>query len=199
MNIPLETQLLTPEDLANMPDGGAGFELVDGRLVELHMGVLSCLVSGMLYSLLAAHCHGKRLGWVFPQESEFQYDPDAPRKVRKPDAAFIRRDCLPESEWAAGFCHIVPDLAAEVVSPNDKFDEVDTKIEEYLRLGVRLVWVVSLQTRQVYVHRADGSMTKVRENEELSGEDLIPGFRCRVNDLFPTARITGPTPNGSQS
>ena len=99
MNIPLETQLLTPEDLLNLPDGGAGFELVDGRLVELHMSVLSCMVAGMLHALLVAYCHPKRLGWVFPQDSEFQYDPDAPRKVRKPDAAFIRLDRLPDSEW----------------------------------------------------------------------------------------------------
>jgi Uma2 family endonuclease len=198
MNIPLETQLLTPEDLLNLPDGGAGFELVDGRLVELHMSVLSCMVAGMLHALLVAYCHPKRLGWVFPQDSEFQYDPDAPRKVRKPDAAFIRLDRLPDSEWAKGFCHVVPDLAVEVISPNDTFDEVDTKVEEYLRLGVQIVWVVSLQTRQVYVHRADGTMAKVRENEELSGEGLIPGFRCRVSDLFPTGRITGPTPNGSR-
>ncbi len=65
-------------------------------------------------------------------------------------------------------------------------------------LPVQTVWVVSLQTRQVYVHRADGSMTKVRENSELTGEDVIPGFRCRVNDQFPTGQITEPTPNGTQ-
>jgi len=199
MNMLLETPSLTPDDLLNMKDEGKGFELVDGRLVEQHVSVLSCLVSGMVYALLAAHCHSKRLGWVLPQESGFQYDPTAPKKVRKPDAAFIRQDRLPESEWSEGYCHIVPDLAVEVISPNDTFDEVDRKIEEYLRLGVRLVWVVSLVTRQVYIHRHDGTIAKVRENEELSGEDVIPGFRCRVSDLFPTARITSPAPNGSQS
>jgi Uma2 family endonuclease len=198
MNIPLETQLLAAEDLLDLPDSGAGFELVDGRLVEQHMSVLSCLVAGRLCALLFAYCEANRLGWVFPQESEFQYDPDAPRKVRKPDTAFIRLDRLPQSELAAGFCHIVPDLAVEVISPHDKFDEVDTKVEEYLRLGVRLVWVVSLQTRQVYVHRLDGTMAKVREDGELSGEDVVPGFRCRVRDIFPTGQDLTET-NGSGS
>jgi Uma2 family endonuclease len=73
----------------------------------------------------------------------------------------------------------------EVVSPNDLFDEVDVKVEEFLRAGTRLIWVVGVETRQVYVHRADGSMSKVRADQELDGEDLLPGFRCRVDTLFP--------------
>jgi Uma2 family endonuclease len=197
MNLLLDNRSLTPEDLLNMGDAGKGFELIDGRLVEQHVSVLSCLVSGRLYALLFAHCEANQLGWLFPHETGFQYDPAAPKKVRKPDAAFIRRDRLPESEWSAGFCHVVPDLAVEVVSPNDTFDEVDTKVEEYLRLGVRLVWVVSLETRQVYVHRPDGTVAKVREDSPLSGEDVVPGFSCRVKDLFPA--VGGAVPaNGSQ-
>jgi Uma2 family endonuclease len=199
MNILLDTPLLTPDDLLNMGDDGKGYELVDGRLVVTNRSVLSCLVAGRLFTLLAVYCEANRLGWLLPQDSGFQYDPNSPRKVRKPDAAFIRRERLPESAWSDGYCHVVPDLAVEVISPNDTFDEVDTKVEEYLRLGVQLVWVVSLQTRQVYVHRRDGTIAKVRENGELTGENLIPGFRCRVSELFPTATIAGPAANGSQS
>ena len=198
MNVLFEPPLLTPDDLLHMPDGGTGYELVDGRLMELNMSVLSCLVAGRLFTLLSVYCEANRLGWLLPQESGFQYDPNSPRKVRKPDAAFIRRERLPESAWSDGFCHVVPDLAVEVISPNDTFDEVDTKVEEYLRLGVHLVWVVSLQARQVYVHRLDGTVAKVRENGELSGEDVVPGFRCRVRDIFPTGEDAGPT-NGSSS
>ncbi|HEX5272196.1 MAG TPA: Uma2 family endonuclease [Gemmataceae bacterium] len=198
MNILLETGSLTADDLLGMGEAGKGFELIDGQLVEQHVSVLSCLVSGAIHALLYAHCLANRLGWVFPQESGFQYDPNAPKKVRKPDAAFIRKDRLPESELPAGYCHIVPDLAVEVVSPNDTFDEVDVKVEEYLDLGVKLVWVVSLRTRQVYVHRADGTMSKVREGEDLLGEDVVPGFRCRVGDLFPVGTDVTPT-NGSAS
>jgi Uma2 family endonuclease len=54
------------------------------------------------------------------------------------------------------------------------------------------VWVVSLKTRLVYVHRLEGSVAKVRENEELTGEDVLPGFRCLVNTLFP--KIEAPEP-----
>jgi Uma2 family endonuclease len=198
MNILLETGSLTPDDLLSMGDAGKGFELVDGQLVEQHVSVLSCLVAGRLVALLSVYCDAQRLGWVFPQESGFQYDPTAPKKIRKPDGAFIRRDRLPESEFPAGYCHVVPDLAVEVVSPNDTFDEVDKKIEEYLRLGVQIVWVVSLTTRQVYVHRGDGTMSKVREGDQLLGEDVVPGFRCRVGDLFPGGTDVIPT-NGSAS
>jgi Uma2 family endonuclease len=186
MNALLEAHDLTPDDLLRMGDDGKGYELVDGRLVENHVSLLSSDVAGRLYVLLFTHCRANHLGWVPPPETGFQYDPDAPKKVRKPDTGFIRRGRLPEAEWGKGFCHVIPDLAAEVVSPNDTFDEVDTKVEEYLRLGVRVVWVVSLETRQVYVHRRDGTVAKVREDGELSGEDVVPGFRCRVSDIFPT-------------
>jgi Uma2 family endonuclease len=197
MNILLTDRDLTPEDLLHMEDGGKGYELVDGQLVELNVSLLSSDVAGRIYVFLFTHCKADNLGWVFPPETGFQYDPKAPKKVRKPDTGFIRRGRLPETEWRKGFCHIVPDLAVEVVSPNGTFDEVDTKIEEYLRLGVQLVWIVSLETRQVYIHRRDGTVTKVREGGELSGEDVVPGFRCLVRDIFPTPQERAALANGS--
>jgi Uma2 family endonuclease len=81
---------------------------------------------------------------------------------------------------------IPPDLVAEVVSPNDTADELSEKIEKYLRAGVPLVWVVYPETRLVEIHRQDGSVAKLHESAELSGESIVPGFRCQVSDLFPT-------------
>jgi Uma2 family endonuclease len=57
-------------------------------------------------------------------------------------------------------------------------------VEEYLRVGVKLVWVISPESRTVRVHRPDSSDTRLHEDDELTGEDVIPGFRCRVGDLF---------------
>jgi Uma2 family endonuclease len=198
MSAAIEPRPLTTRDLLELEDEGQGFELVNGRLVEVNRNVLSCLVAGQLFSLLAVHCREARLGCVFVQRLGFEWGAAAPNTVRRPDVAFIRRGRLPESEWAEDFCHVVPDLAVEVVSPNDTFDEVDTKVEEYLRLGVQFVWVVSLETRQVYVHRRDGTVVKVREEGELSGESVVPGFRCPVKDLFPTAEEQAALANGIQ-
>ncbi len=48
-----------------------------------------------------------------------------------------------------------------------------------------LIWVINPQSRKVMVHRIDGSVARLRETDEHSGEDVIPGFRCPVHELFP--------------
>jgi Uma2 family endonuclease len=65
--------------------------------------------------------------------------------------------------------------------------EITEKVEEYLAAGVSLVWVIDPENEIVYVHRKDGSVTKLHSNDELSGEDIIPGFACKLMDLFPQA------------
>ena len=175
----------TPEDLLAMPDGDL-FELVDGRLVELHMGLLADWVSGRLFKHLDAFCDAHPVGWIFPGgDGGYQAFPNAPRTVRKPDVSFVRYGRFPGEEPPAGFGRLAPDLAAEVVSRNDLYEEVDQKIEEYIRAGVRLVWVISPQNHTVRVYRLNGTSSSLRENDELDGEDVLPGFRCRVGDLFP--------------
>ena len=73
-----------------------------------------------------------------------------------------------------------------MISPNDLWHEVEAKIREYLAAGVALVWVISSEIRIAYVHRRDGTISKLGETDELSGEDIIPGFRCLVSSIFPT-------------
>jgi Uma2 family endonuclease len=105
--------------------------------------------------------------------------------VRKPDVSFIRRGRLPDERLPKGHVTIPPDLAVEVLSPNDLADEVDEKVKEYLEAGVLVVWVVFPKTRTVQIHRADGPIVKLTETDELSGEEVLPGFRCRVGEIFP--------------
>jgi Uma2 family endonuclease len=64
--------------------------------------------------------------------------------------------------------------------------EVTDHVEEYLGAGTRLVWVVDPHVRTVIVYRADGSIVGRREKDELDGEDVVPGFRCPVRELFRT-------------
>jgi Uma2 family endonuclease len=176
-------QRYTPEDLLAMPDA-VSYELVDGELVEREMGWRSGRIGFRVGKLLANHCDAHGLGWVAGAESSYQCYPDAPNKVRRPDASFISLGRLPADEEPEGHCRIAPDLAVEVISPNDLYYKVEDKVEEYLTAGVRLVWVVNPPTRAVHVYRADGTTTMLREADELSGEDVIPGFRCRVGELF---------------
>jgi len=83
-----------------------------------------------------------------------------------------------------GHVRLAPDLVVEVISPNDLAYEIDEKVDEYETAGVKLIWVVNPETKAVRVHRADGAVMVLREKDELDGEDILPGFRCPVAELF---------------
>ena len=177
----------TPEDLLAMPDEDR-YELVNGELVERHMGFRSSRIGARLLYLIEGFCEANRLGWVLPADTGYRCFPDDPNKVRKPDVSFVRLDRLPPGTPPQGYATIVPDLAVEVISPNDLFEKVSEKVEEYLSAGVRLVWVVDPAAQAVHVHRPDGDGTILRAGNELTGKDVLPGFQTRVGDLFLTQR-----------
>lgn len=195
MNIELMPGQYTPEDLLTMP-GGKNFELVNGRLVERCMGFLAGWIAGRLIRVLGNHCDPRRLGWVVGGDAGYQGFPDSPRTVRKPDVSFVRQGRFEEDQLPLGYTHVVPDLVAEVISPSDKYEEVAEKIEEYLRAGVRLVWVISPHNHTIHVYRTNGSVHVLREKDELDGEDVVPGFRYPVRDLFPQPRAATNGGNG---
>ena len=100
-----------------------------------------------------------------------------------PDAAFVRRERLPRP-LRAGFLDVVPDLAIEINSPFDRRNEIQRKIEIYLRAGVTLVWEIEPGARGVTVHRPGQPAVVIPESGELDGEDVVPGFRLAVAELF---------------
>src|SRR5262245_61142480 len=190
------TRRVTPEEFLKMPDSDR-YELVHGRLVELPMSVLSSYVAGRIFSRLGQFLEPKRTGWLFPEGTAFRCFPHERGLVRKPDTAYIRLDRLAVAQAAEeGYVPVAPDLAVEVVSPNDIAKELEDKIDDFKRAGVRLIWVVYPQHRIVRIHRADGTIQQVGENDELNGEDVIPGFRCAVRELFlgPNGELLQPPP-----
>jgi Uma2 family endonuclease len=174
----------TPEDLLSMLDGKI-YELVDGRLEKREMGAEASWVEGWIFFELMKFCVGRRLGRVWPSSNSYQCFPHAPGRVRRPDVSFIRAGRLPGDELPKGHVRIAPDLAVEVVSPRDLAPKLEKKLVDYQKAGVPLVWIVYPDSRTVMVHRADGSASRLYREDVLSGEDVIPGFRCRVDSLFP--------------
>jgi Uma2 family endonuclease len=174
----------TPEDLLSMPDG-KNYELVDGHLVERNMSQLSSWVGGEFFFELRSFLRANPIGWAWPADLGYECYPDSLNKVRKPDVSFIRIERMPEGPSSDGYAHIPPDLAVEVIAPNDLWREVIAKVDEYLEAGVMLVWVIDPEARSVHVYRRGGTVSLLREGDELSGEDIIPGFRCSVTSLFP--------------
>ena len=158
------------------------------------MSTWASYVAGEMLARLRDFCRANQLGWVLSEGTTYRCFPDAPDKVRKADVSFIRRDRLSlEQAISEGHLPIAPDLVVEVLSPNDLASDVHEKVQEYLRAGVQLVWVVDPQARLVEVHRVQGPGTILRENDDLDGEDVLPGFRCRVGDLFQPPPGVAPT------
>jgi Uma2 family endonuclease len=184
----------TPADLLKMPDGNR-YELVNGQLVEYPMSFWSSYVAGEMHARLREHCRSNQLGWAVPEGVTYQCFPQHPERVRKADASFIRRDRLSAAQATAeGHLPVAPDLAVEVLSPNDLAYEVDAKVQDYLGAGVHLVWVVNPEARVVQIHRAQGTGEILREQDVLDGEEVLPGFCCRVADLFQLPPGVAPAP-----
>jgi Uma2 family endonuclease len=181
---------VTPEELLAMPDG-KHYELVDGVPVERTMSLLASRVEITLGRILDLHCVQNDLGWVVGPSCGYRCFPWIPRQVRRPDLSFIAVQRLPsENQWSEGYVTIPPDLAVEVTSPTDEVYELEEKVEEYLRAGVRLIWVIHPEVRVIQVIRADGSGSRIRPGDDLSGEDVVPGFRCPVASIFPASHPT---------
>jgi Uma2 family endonuclease len=183
MTIELLAEPITPDDLLAMPNE-VDYELVHGELVERHMGAESSWIAGNLFALITLFYQGRAPGHLFIADCGYQCYADDPSKVRKPDLSFVRKGRFPKGRVPKGYIRIPPDLAAEVLSPSDLADEAEVKVEEYLDAGVPLVWVISPKAETVTVYRADRSAVKLHDADELSGENVLPGFRCKVSDLF---------------
>lgn len=184
-----------PADELNVPDG---YELVDGRLVELNMGNEAAWVENRIGGRLDAHCSAHNLGWVMGSEAGYRCFPNRPRLLRKPDVSFVSRGRHPGDRPPRGDSRIAPDLAIEVISPNDLAEAIQEKVSDYLTAGVRLVWVVYPIARIVVVYRPGGAAGWVSDQGELDGEDVIPGFRCPLAELLlppePREEIDGMPP-----
>ena len=174
---------ITPEQLAMMPND-KDFELVDGQLVERKMGNKSNWIASRLYKLLSIYVDDNNLGWLFTSEAGYRLHPERPKTIRKPDVSFVTFGRLPDEEPSDAYDYLAPDLAVEVISPGDTVRELEAKVDEYLRAGVRLVWVINPDLKTLTVHRPDGTLAVLREPEEIDGETVIPGFRCPLSSLF---------------
>ena len=174
----------TPDDLLTMRDGD-NYELVDGQLVERKMSQESSWIAGRVFARLDTFVEAGRLGWTFPEGTSFQCFPDDPTRVRRPDTSFVRLQRQPAGPLQRGHGRVAPDLVVEVVSPHDLFQEVDEKVDEWLAAGVQLIWVVNPRGRTVTVIRPETDAHKLNERDELCGDPVLPGFSCRVADLFP--------------
>jgi Uma2 family endonuclease len=174
-------RLLDPEDLLSMPNGD-DYELIDGIPVELDMSFDADTIAFDLCLMLGNYAKLHNLGRVCGAGTGFSAFPGRPKTLRKPDGMFFAKGRLPAGPISV--CKVAPDLAIEVISPTNTALEIQQKITLYRSAGVRLTWAVYPETRQCIIHRLDGTMSQVEGDGILAGEDVVPGFECRIAALF---------------
>lgn len=180
----VEQKLMTADELLRLPRGRDRHELVRGELRTMPPGGWDHGCEGFDFAFsLAVHVRQHALGDVVAAETGFLLTRD-PDTVRSPDAAFVRADRVPLLGTNPGYIEGAPDLAVEVISPNDLYTEVDEKVAAWLEHGTRLVFVVNPRRKTVAVRRADGSVAVVGMADTLEGEDVVPGWTLPIRDLF---------------
>lgn len=180
---------LTASDLLRLQQE-AGVEFVNGQWVEKPVSKESSRVAARIVFLLQTHVEVTGEAEVYGADLGYQCFSDEPARFRKPDASAVRRERLAGLEPDPGLMPIPADLVVEVISPGETSYDVAEKVEDYLANGFKLVWVVHPNTRTVNVHRTDGSVAKLYDRDEITGESVLPGFRCRVREFF--AQPAGP-------
>ena len=176
--------LFTAEELTCLPADGRRLELVKGKLYEMApAGGRHGRVAMRIGTLLDVYVASTGLGQVFAAETGFilQRNPDT---VRAPDAAFVAKGRMPPGEAPDGYLALAPDLAVEVISPNDRPREVRGKVADWLNAGTRLVWVIYPSSRTATVHRPASSVEELGAEDLLDGTEVVPGFACRLGELF---------------
>lgn len=178
-------KLLTAEEFLLLPNpaDGSQQELVRGEIITMPppggMHGVSCLKAGRR---IGNFVEDNALGTVTSNDTGFitERDPDS---VRGSDVAYWSKEKLPVVP--VGYIEVPPDMVVEVPSPSNTSKQIRAKLKEYFAKGVRLVWVIAPEDRTLTIYRTPDEGRLLHETATATGEEVLPGFTCRVSDLLP--------------
>lgn len=183
MSILAKEKPVTAEELLRLPDDGYRYELFRGELRQMSpAGEVHGFAGMKLAWRLAQFVEAQQLGAVYLAETGFKLAAD-PDTVRAPDVAFVSQKKLEQQAPVKGYRLGAPDLAAEVVSPNDRPAEVAEKMYEWLFYGAQEVWVLEPEVRKITVYRFGEALRSFGSEGTLSSP-LFPGWELRLEELF---------------
>lgn len=189
----LSTQEALPIDEFIQLYNEAPFEWIDGERIPIVPGIARHVNTiRALRKIIEVYAQANGLGEVYT-EAPFvlEYKTDWVNGSRVPDLMFFRAERFEQyiqavPDWEDKPFVLVPDLAIEVVSPNDRFSIINKKVNRYLEDGVELVWVIDPQERNVYVHQK--GQTKILGEEDMldggSGK-VLPNLKIAIKDVLP--------------
>src|SRR3990167_752546 len=158
--------LLTADDLWKIVADGSRYELSRGELVPMTpVGLQHSAIVGRLGEFLSRYVRENQLG-IVGTEGGFKLERD-PDTLRAPDIHFVSKARIEKEGITQKFADFPPDLAIEVLSPEDTASEVQKKVEEYLAGGVRLFWVVDPATKTVTAYRSHQDVKVFPQDQEM--------------------------------
>jgi Uma2 family endonuclease len=178
------TEQITAEQLLMMPYNHKRRELIGGEIREMPLhGLEHGHVAANFTTSLGLFVEENGLGAVVAGGTGFilARDPDT---VRAPDGAFIGRDRLKTIPVGDGYYPGAPDLAVEVISPSDKYLDVESKVEDWLNAGCRMVVVANPRNCTLKVYRKMPQFSVLTVDDTFDGGDVVPGFRLPVREIF---------------
>ena len=179
------TSLMTAEEYAELPDPhGYPTELVKGVMKTMapprpRHGRICARVSYYLQRYLEDH----EIGQVMTNDSGVVTERD-PDTVRGADVAYYSFERVPKGPLPAGLLEVAPDVVFEVLSPTDRWSDVQVKVEEYLDAGVRAVCVVDDDTRSIHTFRREQPIRVTKGSEEFTLPDVLSGWSLTANRFF---------------
>jgi Uma2 family endonuclease len=152
-------------------------ELIDGILVEKAMGVYESVLALLLATEINNYLATNPIGFISGEQGPYRL---LPRRMRVPDMAFVRWDRLPGRKFPRGqVLTVAPDLVVEILSPSNTRKEMDDKLKEYFKAGVRLVWYVDPEKRTAEVYTSPADFEQLDADGILDGRDVLPGFKLK--------------------
>jgi Uma2 family endonuclease len=176
--------IFTAEQFMALPDDekGTKYELVRGRILEVREPALPYHGHrmGRIFSLLVPFLDAHPIAYLSGEAGvTLARDPDT---VRIPDIFVTRYDHLPPNY--AGGSDVIPDLVIEIRSPSDRPGVLGAKMRDYFAAGTTMVWLVDQRTRTVTIHTPTAPPRVVGGDEHLTGDPVLPGFSCTLDELF---------------
>jgi Uma2 family endonuclease len=183
MTTALDPKTWTDEEFMALPEDGHRYELVNGALVDMgNSGMEHGEIGSFLGGNLAIYARSNKLGRVCDSSTAFAMKTG---NKRSPDVSFVAKERLQGvRRLPKGFFQGAPDLAVEVLSPNNTVEEIHDKIVEYFENGTRLVWVIHPDEQYVLVYHSPSPDRLLRLEDSLDGGDVVPGFTLPVAELF---------------
>ncbi len=176
---------ITEEYLLELESKGQRYEVVNGELREVEVtGENHGRIEGKFIIFLGSHVLAKNLGQIYPGDVDFVLDgkPGGPINLKyQPDVAFVKAENVVSTP---GLIYRAPDLAVEIISPSQSYDEIRTKCNDYLTHGTSQVWMVIPKTKEIEVRFPDGTSKTYKIGDLLPGGDLLPEFSLDVASIF---------------